>query len=149
MSTSFLEKRAEPLTRQVTTGLIKIGLAFKSRAWKEAGAHRISPTQGQILAFLRSRPRRPTTLSAIAHEMALTSATACEAVQALEKKGLVRKVRGTLDARSVLITLSAKGRRKAKHAAAWPDFLTAAAETLAPAEQKVFLRALTKMIGAL
>jgi DNA-binding MarR family transcriptional regulator len=149
VSTAVLEKQAEPLANQVTTGLIKIGLAVKSRTRREAGAHRISPTQGQILAFLQSRHGRPTTLSAIAREMALTSATASEAVRALEKKGLVRKVRGAIDARSVFITLSAKGRRKAAQTAAWSDFLTVAVETLTPAEREAILRTLTKVVQAL
>lgn len=152
MSTAALEKQAEPLTHQVTTGLLKIGLTVKNRAWKEAGAqrtHRISPTQEQILAFLRTRSRRPTTLSAIAHEMVLTSPTVCEAVRVLEKKGLVRKVRSAHDARTVCITLSAKGRRKVERGSSWQSCVTSAIETLAPDEQVVLLRALTKMIATL
>lgn len=145
MSTALLANPAAPITHHVASRLLKAGLAFKSWSWKEAVVRRISPTQGQILVFLQTHPRRPPTLSVLAQEMLLASATACEAVRALERKGLIRKVRGTNDARAVFITLSAKGRREAKYAAAWSDLLTAAARTLTPSEQKVLLRALTKM----
>lgn len=149
MSAAVLEKQPDPLAHRVTTGLLKIGLAVRRRSWKEAGPHRISPTQGQILAFLQARPRRPATLSAIARAVALTAGTVCEAVRALEKKGMVRKARGATDARAVFITLSPKGRRKAKQASAWPDFLTEAAERLRPEERRALLRVFIKLIRTL
>ena len=49
---NVLETQAEPLTRRVATGLGKIGLAIKSRAWKEAGVRRITPLQAQTLIIM-------------------------------------------------------------------------------------------------
>ena len=148
-SPSHFEASAEPLAQRITTGLVKVGLALKSRAQLEAGRHRMSPTQGQILAFLRLRPNQGATLSAVAQGLAITPGTACGAVRTLEKKVLVRKVRSKFDARRVTITLSAKGRRKAEQTANWPTFLIAVADTLTSPEQEVFLGALMKIIRAL
>ena len=40
--------------RQVATGLAKLALVLRQRAWQEGGAAGLTPTQGQILALLRT-----------------------------------------------------------------------------------------------
>ncbi len=149
MLVSHLDRDAQPIARQVSAGLAKISLALRSQAWREAGTHRISPAQGQVLALLSSHPKPPATLTVIADGLGITPATASETVRALVKKGLVRKVRSAADAREVCISLSTKGRQKAERAAAWSDFLTSAAESLTPLEQEFLLLALTKIIRTL
>lgn len=149
MNSSILENSAAPFAHRVTNGLLHFSLAVKSRTSKEAGTHRISPTQAQILALLHSASQEAPTLSFIARWTCITAPTASEAVLALAKNGLVRKVRSNDDARKVAITLSAKGRRKAEQVTAWTAVLTEAAGTLTPAEQKVLVRALSKMIEIL
>jgi DNA-binding MarR family transcriptional regulator len=144
-----IELQTEPLTRRVATGLGKIGLAIKSRAWKEAGVRRITPLQAQTLTILRMRPKSTATVSEIGEELAVALPTASEVLRVLEQRGLIRKQRSRADARTVMVSLTAKGRRKADVAAGWPDFLAAAADTLPPAEQVSLLHALIKMIRTL
>ncbi len=140
----------DPLAARIVAGLSKVGLALRSRAQREAGSRGLSPTQGQILALLRARAEAPgLRLGAIAEALAITPATASDAVAALARKGLVRKRAGQEDARAVEIGLTAKGRREAERAAAWPDVLLGAVEELGPEEQAAFLRALVKMVRAL
>src|SRR5688500_1322229 len=146
---SPLEDQTEPLTRRVATGLGKIGLAIKSRAWKEAGARRITPLQAQPLTVLRMRPKGTATVSEIGEELAVALPTASEVLRVLEQRGLIKKERSRADARTVMVSLTARGRRKADVAAGWPDFLAAAAGVLPPAEQEPLLRALIKMIRTL
>jgi DNA-binding MarR family transcriptional regulator len=146
---SPLEDQTEPLTRRVATGLGKIGLAIKSRAWKEAGARRITPLQAQTLTILRMRPKGTATVSEIGEELAVALPTASEVLRVLEQRGLIKKERSRADARTVMVSLTARGRRKADVAAGWPDFLAAAAGVLSPAEQESLLRALIKMIRTL
>ena len=88
-------------------------------------------------------------LSEIADGLAVTPATASDAVVALVEKGLVQKGRAADDARAIAITLTAKGQREADSAASWPDFLLAAVDELSRKEQEIFFRSLIKMVRVL
>ena len=89
------------------------------------------------------------TVSEIGEELAVALPTASEVLRVLEQRGLIKKQRSKTDARTVMVSLTTKGRRKADVAAGWPDFLAAAAEVLPPTEQESLLRALIKMIRTL
>ncbi|MCL6648129.1 MAG: MarR family transcriptional regulator, partial [Chloroflexi bacterium] len=81
--------------------------------------------------------------------LGVTPATASDAVHALARKGLVTKARAANDRRALAVSLTPAGRREAERVAEWPDFLAAAASTLSPEEQAVFLRAMVKLIWRL
>lgn len=130
----------------IVHGLAKIGLVLKHQAWERAGRRGLTPTQSQILAALQAHARGAMSLSEVAGELAVTAATASDAVSALLAKGLVRKTRDPHDGRAVLITLTARGKREAAQAAEWPDFLAGAVNSLSPSEQERFLLVLIKMI---
>jgi len=130
-------------------GLAKIGLALRHRSWRAAGERGLTPTQGQALAFLRYRAPGGARLGEVAAALAVSAPTASEAVAALAAKRLVRKERAGGDARAVRILLTPKGRREAERAAAWPDFLSAAVETLSPRERAAFLRGLVRVVREL
>lgn len=139
----------EVLGERLVTGLAKIGLATRHRAWAEAEEQGLTPTQGQILALLRLRPASGVRISDLAAELAVTVATATVAVQALERKGLVQKKRSPEDGRARTVTMTPAGRHEAEQAAGWTDFLLTAADELTPEEQEVFYRGLMKMIRRL
>jgi DNA-binding MarR family transcriptional regulator len=136
------------LPQRISAGLAKIGMALKSEAWRQSAPAGLSPTQGQILALLASRSE-PLRLSEIAEALAVTPATASEAVSALVEKRMARKTKAGDDGRALAVSLTPKGRRTARQTAQWPDFLGPAVSGLEPAEQEVLLRALTKMIRRL
>ncbi len=136
-------------SKTIVNGLAKIGLVLKHHAWRRAGRRGLTPTQNQILAALQAHPGAAMSLSAVAEALAVTAATASDAVAALLAKGLVRKTRDSEDGRAVLIALTAKGRREAARASEWPDFLVGAVDSLSPAEQEGFLLALIKMVRSL
>jgi DNA-binding MarR family transcriptional regulator len=138
----------EPLSRRVTTGLAKVGLALKQQAWAEAGGRGLTPTQGQVLALLRANPGG-LRLGVLAGQLGVTTATTSDSVAALHRKGLVAKLPVTGDGRAVLVRLTPAGVREAAAAAAWPDFLLEAVDQLSPAEQAAFLRGLVTMIRTL
>lgn len=140
---------AEPLSRHVTAGLAKIGLAMRWRAWHRGGPWRLTPTQGQILAHLATAAAEGITLSEVAWALAITPATACVAVRALAAKGLVMRVRSRRDARRLSIRLTKAGHREAARVSGWWDFLASAVDALEPTEQEVFLGALIKMVRVL
>jgi DNA-binding MarR family transcriptional regulator len=138
----------EPLEKRVVTGLLKIGLAMKSQAWQGAGIKGITPTQAQIITLLSQSPI-PMRLSEISKALAVTPATASDAVTTLVDKGLVQKGKAANDARAMAITLTDRGKREADEVAGWPDFLMTAVEELSEEEQKIFFRSLLKMIRIL
>lgn len=140
---------ADSLGERVVTGLVKVGLAMRHRAWSEAEGSGLTPTQGQILVLLRLRPGAGMRLSEVAEALAVTPPTASVSVGALVVKGLVSKTKAVGDARAVTIVLTDAGVREAERTAGWADFLLAAVDELAPAEQEVFYRSLVKMIRVL
>lgn len=127
-------------------GLNKVSLALKSHAWQDAGLQGLTPTQGQILALLRSKADSAMRLAEVADGLAVTPATASDAVATLVAKGLVQKCRAQDDARAIAITLTEQGQHEADRVADWPDFLLDAVDELSPLEKEVFLRGLIKMI---
>lgn len=127
-------------------GLTKIGLALKSQSWQDAGIIGLSPTQGQVLSLLRTRDASGMRLSAVAHELAVTPATASDAVTALVEKGLVQKQKAEDDRRAIAITLTPAGKEQADQVLGWSDFLKIAVDELSPDEQAVFLTGLIKII---
>jgi DNA-binding MarR family transcriptional regulator len=145
----FFEERSDSMASRVAAGLSQLGLAMKSQAWADASERGLTPTQGQILALLRSREQACLRLSQVAASLGISPPTASDSVRALVKKGLVQKARAAGDARAIALELTGQGRTEAECAASWPDFLVDAIQTLSESEQEGFLIAIIKMIGTL
>lgn len=143
----FFEANSEPLAQRIATGLSKIGLALKHKSWEGAGGQGLSPTQGQILATLRSS--EGLRLSEVADRLGVSVPTASDSVRVLVDKGLVKKTRDARDARALVLQLTDDGQRAAKLTSSWPDFLATAVDELSAEEQQVFFLGLMKMIRAL
>jgi DNA-binding MarR family transcriptional regulator len=88
-------------------------------------------------------------LSAVARELGVTAATACDSVSALESKGLVRKQRSTTDGRALALVLTDEGQHSATQLASLPDPLWGAFDALADTEQETLYRLSIKMIHGL
>lgn len=142
------EAASQPVAERVSTGLAKIGIALKTRAWRGAAPERVTPTQAQALVLLRSVPRG-LRLDEVAKGLGVTAPTASDAVAALVSKGLVSRGRSADNHRAVALTLTADGEALAERVADWPDFLLRAVGTLEPSEQAAFLRGLVKIIRSL
>lgn len=139
-----------PAREQLAAGLAKIGLVIRHQAWKSGTDTGLSPTQSQVLALLHARASGGGLMvSAIAAELALTPATVSDSVSALERKGLVSRVRDAHDRRAVRVSLTPEGVSHVRGAALWPDTLLSAIDTLGPDEQAAFVRGLVKMIYSL
>jgi DNA-binding MarR family transcriptional regulator len=134
--------------QRVAQGLGKIATAMRHDAWRGALPNGVTPTQAQVLVVLANHRNLapPPSLSYIADALAVTAATASDAVSTLADKGLVDKARR---GRFIELRLTAEGRRLARSLADWPDFLLEALEQLDAVEQAVFLRSLVKMIRSL
>jgi DNA-binding MarR family transcriptional regulator len=139
----------DSLQLRVVVGLSKIGLALKTHSWQDANQHGLTPTQGQILALLRSNRLSGMRLSAIANELGVTAATTSDAVTTLVEKGLVQKNRAIDDGRAIAVSLTPQGQKVVEQVADWSDFLLDAVSELSETEQEIFLRGLVKMIRKL
>ncbi|MBF2019851.1 MAG: winged helix-turn-helix transcriptional regulator [Hydrococcus sp. C42_A2020_068] len=135
--------------QRILVGLSKVSLALKSQSWKDAGRYGLSPTQVQILSLLQAKGAGGMGLSAVAEGLAVTPATASDAVRVLVEKGLVQKTPSPEDKRAIAITLTPKGQQLAVQTACWSDLLLDAVGELSELEQTVFLRGLIKMIRKL
>ncbi len=140
---------ADSTEQSILIGLAKVSLALKSQSWQDAGASGVSPTQAQILALLQAKGSEGMRLSEVATGLAVTPATASDAVRVLDQKGLVQKKRSTQDARAISIVLTPPGRALAERTSCWSDLLLGAVDELSEPEQAVFLGGLTKMIRKL
>lgn len=138
----------ETVAERVGTGLARIGIALKTRAWRQAGPERLTPTQGQALVLLRGRPDGMR-LDALARALGVSAPTASDAVGTLVGKGLVARGRVADDHRAVALRLTDAGELLAARVADWPDFLLRAIDSLDPREQAAFLRGLVKIVRTL
>ncbi len=136
------------LQDRVTTGLAKIAMAIKSRAWREGGQQWLPPLQAQTLRLLHSRQEQETIVSVIAGELAVTMPTVSEMLRVLLAKGMVKKIQSKDDHRVYKIELTPKGRREAARLSEWP-YLRAATAELSESEQVTLLRAVVKIIRGL
>jgi DNA-binding MarR family transcriptional regulator len=147
MSQSF-DADSQALPNRLVAGIARIGLVLKSRAWQEAGARGLTPTQGQILSVLRTHPSG-VRLSDIAEQLGVSLPTASDAMSSLVEKGLALKERSPDDGRALQVKLTDLGKQEAERAAAWSSFLLAAVDELQADEQQGFLRSLLKIIHSL
>ncbi|MEE3719707.1 MarR family winged helix-turn-helix transcriptional regulator [Tumidithrix elongata RA019] len=139
----------ESTEQRILIGLSKIGIALKSQSWQDAGQHGLSPTQAQILSLLQAKGTNGMRLSAVADGLAVTAATASDAVRVLDEKGLVQKTRSPEDGRAIAITLTPKGQKLATQTSCWSDLLLGAVGEMSELEQTIFMRGLIKMIRKL
>lgn len=133
---------------QVLAGLAKLSLVMRHEAWRASGERGLTPTQAQILAVVAGR-REPVGLTAIARQLAVTPATASEAVSTLVEKGLLEKRPDPGDGRAVMLRLTRSGRRESQKSEQWPQSLLSAIESLPSAEQGALLRGLVGVVRSL
>ena len=147
MSANYFDRHNDPLGQRIAQGLSKLSTSLRHQAWRKASPQGLTPTQGQILALLSSRPGA--TLTQVAETLAVRPATASDAVKSLESKGLVSKSRDPEDARLLSLQLTADGEEIAAEAIQWPEFMVDAVDQLDEDERRVLLRAIVQMIASL
>jgi DNA-binding MarR family transcriptional regulator len=102
--------KSESLLVRLRDGFDRIALVLRADLWSAAGEAGLNPTQAQVLRLLagRSEGLRP---KAIAAHCAVSAASIAETLNALARKGLVRREPDPDDARSVTVRPTAKGVR--------------------------------------
>jgi len=138
------EEHNEPIEQRIAFGLARLSTALRHHSWQEAAPQGLTPTQGEVLAFLRTHPG--SALGEVSEMLGVRPATASDAVRTLVEKGLVTKSRRPDDRRVLELHLTAEGRRIAEATARWPDLLAATVGELGEEERRVLLRAILIMI---
>src|ERR1700735_5359293 len=136
------------LPQALAGALRRLAQLAHTSSWAQWAVQRLTPTQRKILELLVRRGES-LSLSAVARELGVTAATACDSVSALESKGLVRKQRSTTDGRALALVLTDEGQHSATQLAALPDPLWGAFDVLADTEQETLYRLSIKMIRGL
>jgi DNA-binding MarR family transcriptional regulator len=98
---------------------------------------------------LHTRQTQNATATSVAEELGVALPTVSEVLRVLERRGLITKRKSKTDARTMVLSLTPKGRRRAEGVAGWTDFLAAAADELSDSEREALLRTLIKMIRIL
>jgi DNA-binding MarR family transcriptional regulator len=136
------------LPQNLAGAIRRLAQLAHTSSWDQWAIQRLTPTQRKILELLVHRGES-LSLSAVARELGVTAATACDSVSALESKGLVRKQRSTTDGRALALVLTEQGQQSATQLAELPDPLWGAFNALADEEQEQLYRLSIKMIRGL
>jgi DNA-binding MarR family transcriptional regulator len=145
---NFETPTSSTLPQALAGALRRLAQLAHTSSWDQWAVQRLTPTQRKILQLLGSR-EQSMSLSAVARELGVTAATACDSVSALENKKLVCKQRSTTDGRALALLLTEEGQLAAKQLAALPDPLWGAFDALATNEQETLYRLSIKMLRGL
>lgn len=145
---SAFEAITTPVRERVVEALLKMSMGIRRFAWDRAAAAGLTPTQGEIL---RAVARAPDGLRmrAIAAGLAVSAPTATDAVAALEKKGLVRRVSEEDDRRASRVLLTDQGKKLGRQLDEWFDSVADAVSTLPEPEEQHLLRMLMEILRVL
>ncbi|HYD82044.1 MAG TPA: MarR family winged helix-turn-helix transcriptional regulator [Paucimonas sp.] len=143
---SAASDNADPsIENRIAAGLACIAKAMRAKAWEQSMANGLTPTQADILALLAARGTA-LRLSVVVEQLAVSAATASEAVTSLVNKALVEKARAKDDGRAIALKLTRAGAKLAAEIADWSGFLSNAVEPLTEDEKVIVLRSMVKMI---
>ncbi|WP_188317032.1 MarR family winged helix-turn-helix transcriptional regulator [Solihabitans fulvus] len=137
-----------PPQEQLLVGLSRLGQAVRICAYRDAGPHRLSPLQADVVSFLAGDPR-PRRQAEIVEALASTPPTVSDALRALDGKNLVARHRDPADSRAAAVTLTDEGVAEARRLTLVPTPLREALDAVAPADVEGMLRGVSAMIAAL
>jgi len=99
---------------RIVAALERISEAFRVLLWNESKEYSLSPLQIQMLIFLLTHSEEQRKVSYLAQEFNMTKATISDALRVLEEKSLIKKTSDPNDFRSVVLTLTQRGKAVAE-----------------------------------
>jgi DNA-binding MarR family transcriptional regulator len=108
---SFMEIPANSLSinYRIREGMARVAMAMRVDDWTRSKPAGLNPTQLAILSALASRAHAGLGVKEIAGELGVSQPTATDSINALERKGYVRKQPAIADKRAVVITPTNEG----------------------------------------
>ena len=97
------------LDAKLVYALERVSQIYRTLLWQTQVETGLSPIQSQILIFMLFHDDKLLSISAFAIEFSVTKATISDAFKTLEKKGLVRKEKDSVDKRRQILKLTKEG----------------------------------------
>jgi len=136
------------LDDRILFGLEQVAQALQLLLERESRALALSSLQMRILQTLWSHPL-PQRVGSLARRLGVTPATVSDAVRVLHEKNLLTKTRSSEDGRSVVLTVTARGREAALSGGRIGEALREKISLLPEEERKTFLQSLINLIRSL
>ena len=135
------------VAEKIAEGLQKISQAIRTNEWDCAFKEELTPTQAEILSTLHGNGKgSQVKVKDVAAKLGVTMPTAVDSINALCRKGFIKKTKSEEDKRARLLALSPKGRNAAKGISNWTQFLQDAIDELDSPEQSSMLKGLIKIV---
>lgn len=140
MSSFNPQNHLQDLNSKIVASLEKLSEVFWLLLQTQAKGHGLSPTQLQLLLFIKFHPnplqRR---IAFMAREFNVTKATISDSVKTLVQKGLVQRITDSADSRSSILSLTARGEALADATENFTAPLNTAVDALST-DQKEYLQ---------
>jgi DNA-binding MarR family transcriptional regulator len=138
----------DSVTTRLREGFERIALVLRSDLWSASGAAGLHPTQAQTLAALASRANGMRAKEIAAH-LGVSPPSIADTLAALERKGLVWRVRDADDARAARVNLTEQGEQVGRALAQAASQVSTALAHLSTAEQGDLLLLQIRIIRSL
>ncbi|MBP9235694.1 MAG: MarR family transcriptional regulator [Hyphomonadaceae bacterium] len=130
---------------QLSEGLARLAAVSRQDDWRTGEVEGLTPTQGDILRLLMTRPKGVRLSFASAH-IGVSQPTGSDAVSALERKGYLEKISDPADGRAVLLRATPAGKALARR---WPMSFGGMIEALSESDRADLLGIVSRAILAL
>ncbi len=137
------------LSHKIVFALDKISEYFKNSLREKGKEHKLSPIQIQILLFIDNHDEKHLTVNYISDEFNVTKATVSDSIKALEKKGIVKKIKNNKDSRSFTLELETKGRIIISDISSYPKALKKIIKQVPSQNQDLLWKELYYIINSL
>lgn len=137
------------LSYKIVFALDKISEYFKNSLREKGNEHKLSPIQIQILLFIDNHTEKYLTVNYISDEFNVTKATISDSIKALEKKGVVRKIKNNKDSRSFTLELETEGRIIISDISSYPKELKKIIKQVPSKNQDLLWKELYNIINSL
>ncbi|HRP07326.1 MAG TPA: MarR family winged helix-turn-helix transcriptional regulator [Gemmatimonadales bacterium] len=126
-------------------GLARLAALARQESWRAGEEHGLTPTQADILDLL-ARRTAGLRLGQLAELLHITQPTTSDAVAALVRKKLVRRLADPSDGRVTLLRATAGGLRLAER---WPESFAAVVEAMSAEDRASMLAIVMRTIAGL
>jgi len=131
---------------RIVAALERISEVFRVLLWQEGKENSLSPTQIQLLIFIRFHSSEKCKISYLADEFNMTKATISDCVKTLLAKQLIEKELDPADTRSYTLSLTTEGIRVANQVSLFTSALDMPIASLTNEQKSVMLEGLLKLI---
>lgn len=143
----------DSVDHKILAALERLSHVFRSLLWQKvtgvSAPHGLTPTQVQLLIFLRYHAEEMGRVGVLAAEFGLSAPTVSDAVRVLEEKGLITKRVSKHDARVRVLRLTARGKTLTNQVSDWANALFEHTVAFSDAEKAAILRFLMNLMTSL